>query len=102
MSNDKAIDVSAESGDEELLLDIDERDLTLGDLDSLEEVTGELPETGLDGIPRTKMLIGLALVALRREDPAATVADARAVKLTQLNVGDDAAEEGGGEVGPTE
>lgn len=82
----------------EVTLDIDEKDLTLGDLEALEEVTGEIPETGLEGIPRARMLIGLALVALRRKDPAATVADARAVKMTQLNV---AAEEAA-PVGPTE
>lgn len=69
---------------EVLELDISEEDLTLGDLEALEEVTGPIPEDGLEGLPRTKVTIGLALVALRRKDPAATPADARAVKVSSL------------------
>ena len=89
-----------EQGTAEVLeLDISEEDLTLGDLEALEEVTGPIPEEGIEALPRTKVTIGLALVALRRKDPSATPADARAVKVSSLKQSD---EEAPAEVNPTD
>lgn len=84
-----------------LSLDLDS--LTLGDLEAMEEALGTLPadfsEAGLKaaGVGRSKMVVALALVALRRLDPAATLADARRLPVDALETKGDAAE-----VPPTE
>lgn len=74
---------------ERLQLSID--DVSLGDLEEFEEYTG-MPFTMIDqvqaliesGQMTTKLLTGMALLALRQDNPDATIEDAKRVKITQL------------------
>lgn len=86
MTDEKQIEIS-----------LDEDDLTLGELEILEEVVGQLDS---ENVSQAKMTVALTLVALRREDPSATVEDARAVKVSRLVRADEA--EVSSAVGPTD
>ncbi len=72
-------------------LQFSEADLTVGDLEDIEDYTGQ-PFTGLnvDGNGNTnlsaKMLTALIWVTQRHEDPEFTVEQARQVKVTEIEV----------------
>ncbi|MGW0523050.1 hypothetical protein [Crossiella sp. NPDC003009] len=57
-------------------------DLTVGEIDTIEEVTeAPIDAVGQPGARKGKFLLAVALVVLRRTNPAATLADAASVKL---------------------
>lgn len=73
--------------------------LTLGDLETIEEVTGEPTGDWIRQIadaqrradkakqpfsPDAKTLLAIVLITLRKTDPAATLADARTVRISTL------------------
>lgn len=90
-----------QDGAAELVLDLDEENLTLGDMEAIEDVTGPIPEGGLQEMSQTKVTLALALVALRRDNPRATLEDARAVKISQIAVPDGDEGEAAAEGDPT-
>lgn len=91
------------------VLAINPDDLTLGEMEEFEELSGRplakmlqgdivkgedgRPVLGKDGKPtrevdvRTKDLIALVFLAKRREDPAFTLDDARRIKVSELQLG---------------
>lgn len=82
----------AKKTDEPKVLHVSFDALTYGDLEALEEAIGVFPvnEDGFDqsAIPKSKMMTAMAFVALRREDPDATLADARGLPVGSVVVGD--------------
>lgn len=73
---------------------IDPDDLTLGELEDFEDLVGRpldevLADAGKDGKPRisAKVLKAFVLIAGRRTNPDMTEADARAVRVSQLELG---------------
>ncbi len=70
-------------------LTIDLDDLTLGDMADLEDVSG-LSLSGLNlKKPPLKLMPALVWIQLRRADPSYTYEQARAIKLTDLEVAGD-------------
>jgi len=69
----------------ELTLDVDE--LTVGDLDVIEDMTGVSFEEALDllGKMNTKAIIAFVFVLGRQRNPDFTIEDARATKLKALS-----------------
>jgi len=65
--------------EEKIEITLDEGELTIGDMEIIDEVAGGL--TG-DSVSELKMTLALVLMALRKQDPEATLDDARAVKLS--------------------
>lgn len=74
-----------------LQLDMDQ--ISIGDLEDFEEYTGQT----IDQIDKAitgqkvsmKVLTGVALLALRQDNPDATIADAKRVKISELMGGAD-------------
>lgn len=91
------------------VLAINPDDLTLGEMEEFEELSGRplakllqgdivkgddgRPILGKDGKPmreidpRVKDMIALVFLAKRREDPAFTIEDARQIKVSELQLG---------------
>ena len=72
-------------------LRLDENELTIGDLEDFESITGQTFESlrpGKDGSVAmdAKMLKALVFIVKRRADPAFTLDDARDVRVTELEV----------------
>ena len=63
---------------------IDSDRMTLGDIETFEEMTGERLETLEDGRPSGKALVALVYITKRRDDPNYTVEDARKVPVSDL------------------
>ena len=71
----------------ELSVDLDA--LTYGELEILEEVLGYIPgeeDGGFDAVPRSKMVVALAVITGRRTNPDLTIADVRGMKLGEIVV----------------
>ncbi|MGO1050743.1 hypothetical protein [Crossiella sp. CA198] len=67
-------------------------DLTVGEIDTIEEVTdAPIDAVGQPGARKGKFLMAVALVVLRRSNPAATLADAAKVKLDLAGTPDPSA-----------
>ena len=73
-----------------LHLTLDLETFTLGELEDLEEATGmgweEVVERVERGNPSVKMLTAVLWIVRRRDDPAFTLADARATRITAVKV----------------
>ena len=68
-------------------LHIDPDDFDLGELEDI-ETYAEVPITEiLSGAPTAKALTAMVWVRLKRDDPAATIEDARKVKPADCEVG---------------
>ena len=63
---------------------IDSDRMTLGDIETFEEMVGERLETLEDGRPSGKALVALVYITKRRDDPNYTVEDARKVPVSDL------------------
>lgn len=75
--------------DETIVLDLDR--MTLGELEAIEEVAGaDAVVAMMAGRMTAKALIAVAYVVKRRDDPAFTLEDARALKVLALKQPDDA------------
>jgi len=92
------------------VLAINPEDLTLGEMEEFEELSGRplakmlqgdivkgedgRPMLGKDGKPlreidpRVKDMIALVFLAKRRENPDFTIEDARGIKVSELQIGD--------------
>jgi hypothetical protein len=69
---------------EEITIDFDE--LTLGDVEQLEEIAGpEAADRALEGKVGGKALVALAYITLRKTNPEVTLDDVRKVKVAALN-----------------
>lgn len=82
-------------------LAFDPNDLTLGELETFEEVCGKpfaeaLPASGAakDWVPGIKEIVALTYIIKRREDPEFTLDDARNTRIGELELF-------GGDVRPT-
>lgn len=72
-------------GEPELTVDLD--DLTLGDLDEFEDISGQTFDQAQEGRFRSiKALIALVYLTKRKADPAFTLDDARNAKVTSLRL----------------
>lgn len=61
-------------------------DLTLGDIEEVEQYAGvPLATLGDDKAVKGKLLIGLAFVIKRKEDPKFSLADAKAMSMKEIN-----------------
>jgi hypothetical protein len=61
-------------------------DLTLGDIEEVEQYAGiPLASLGDEKAPKGKLMIGLAFVIKRRENPKFTLADAKAMSMKEIN-----------------
>jgi len=71
--------------DEELAFDINT--LTLGEVETMEEIVGRdvMRELG-QGTPSVKTLLALVYVIKHRDNPAFTLDDARALRVTAVKV----------------
>lgn len=73
-------------------LDLDPNDLTIGDMEDFEDVTGSRLDELLgtrngDGVKFTaKQLVAFVWIVTRKSNPAFTLDDARATKITDLEV----------------
>lgn len=67
---------------------IDMDRLTLGEIETFEEMVGVFPDTAeqLAALPKAKMMLALGLIALKRVDPNATIDQARLLEIDQLDV----------------
>ncbi len=75
--------------DETIVLDLDR--MTLGELELIEEVAGaDAAQLMMSGRMTAKALIAVAYVVKRRDDPAFTLEDAKAMKVAALKQPDDA------------
>lgn len=75
--------------DDTIVLDLDR--MTLGELEAIEEVAGtDAVVAMMAGRMTAKALIAVAYVVKRRDDPAFTLEDARALKVLALKQPDDA------------
>lgn len=71
-------------------LNIDPEDLTIEELELLEDSIGASFESVFsDGAPKAKALRVLTWIALRRTNPEATLEEAGRYKLGDLNLGTD-------------
>lgn len=69
--------------DDEIVLDLDE--MTFGEMAMIEEVAGvEAVERMMAGRMTAKALIAVVYVVKRRDNPAFTIEDAKAIKVTAL------------------
>ncbi|MBM7770897.1 hypothetical protein JOD54_001101 [Actinokineospora baliensis] len=58
-------------------------DLTVGEIDDIEEVIGaSIDSIGAPGARKGKFLLALALVMKRRDDPTYTIEQARGLRIT--------------------
>ena len=64
---------------------IELEDLTLGEAEELETLTGITLESIARGKPPVKVLTALLYLVNRRDNPAFTMDDARAIKIAQLD-----------------
>lgn len=77
--------------------------LTMGDIETFEDYTGgsladlakfaDLDPENPASMPPAKVLTGMAFLAIRRSDPAATIDTARAMSLAELMAAVQGAEE---------
>lgn len=76
---------------EEEVLEFDVNDLTLGEIETLEEIVGGdvLRELGR-GTPRAKTLLAVVYVIKQRVDPDITLDDVRRMKVSALRIGGQA------------
>ncbi|MDP9388183.1 MAG: hypothetical protein M3Q48_09810 [Actinomycetota bacterium] len=77
-------------------LTIDPDDLTLGEVEQLEELTGKPLGEMFNGAISAKAATALVYVIKRREDPAFTLDDARAFKIGGLNIAGESDPTNGG------
>jgi len=64
----------------------DWEDLTLEEIEFLEEYTGlSIDSMDIDGRPKGKLLVAMAYIARRRDDPDFTVEQARKMKIREAN-----------------
>ena len=66
---------------------MDLQDLTMGEIEEIEELAGESIATALasTGTARTKTLIGIAWVQRRKTDPTFTLDKARKLTMRDIN-----------------
>lgn len=69
-------------------LRIDVNDLTLGEVEVFEELSGQSIEDLMGGSITTKALLALITVTQRRENPDYSMDDARRVKISELEMRD--------------
>ncbi len=80
----------------ELTLNVN--DLTFGELEEIETITGKgVNEMLLNGQPNATLLVAMVWMALRKDDPNLTLDDVRAMSFGELNGISD----GGGAPNPT-
>jgi hypothetical protein len=69
-------------------------EMSYGEMETLEEIIGMFPtsEEDFDRIPKAKLMIALAFISLRRDDPEVTLDDVRALPAgsIQMDTGDEA------------
>lgn len=71
-------------------MDLSLDDLTIGDLEEIEQITGQSSDKILNGgMPSAKALKAIVFVTHRKQDPDFTLEDAAAVKVTSIDIGDD-------------
>ena len=87
-----------------LTIDLDELvdDLTLGEVEDIEAITGRsishvISKAGITGTA----VLALVFVLKRRKDPAYTLDQARALRFADVDLATVAAEANGGRPGPT-
>lgn len=68
-------------------MDINLDDLTIGDLEEIEDVVGETSDSIFKGTPSAKALKAIVYVICRRENPEFTLEDAAKVKVSDLSGG---------------
>lgn len=79
---------------------IDPDDLSLGEVESIEEILGQpFSQVFVNGGVSAKAAVALVYVVKRRDDPAFTLDDARSLKIGSLDFGQAADPTNGG--GPT-
>jgi hypothetical protein len=73
------------------VLEFDVNDLTLGEIETIEEIVGHdvLRELGR-GTPGVKTLLAVVYVIKRRSDPDVTLDDVRGLKVNMLRLGGQA------------
>lgn len=72
------------------VLAVNLNDLTIGDLEDFEDIVGVSFEDAQAGSFRSvKAIKALVFLTMRRDNPAFTIEDARAFKITALNLGDE-------------
>lgn len=79
-------------------MDIDFDDMTLGELEAIEEMSGVVM-SAVGTTPPAKVLTAAACVVMRRTLPEFSLEEARAIKVRALNLGQS--DEEGGEPDPT-
>lgn len=68
-------------------ISFDANELTLGELEELEDITGRPVSSELGrGQPSAKTLTALVYIFKRRQDPAFTLEQARALKVSEFKV----------------
>lgn len=73
-------------------IEVDFEDLTLGELEDIEEMSGVVM-ANVGGNPPAKVLTAAACVLMRRTTPDFTLEDARAIRVKALNFGGTTGEE---------
>lgn len=72
-------------------------EMTYGEMETLEDILGSFPTTEEDfeSVPKAKLMIALAFISMRRDDPSVTLDDVRALPAGSIKMEAD-------EVDPTE
>ena len=81
----KAEDTSAEP--EKISLTIDIEDLTLDEVEEIEEITGESLDN-MAAVRKGRMLKALAFIILRRDRPDITLEEVGAMKMGEIDLGE--------------
>ncbi len=76
-------------------LSFDLNELTLGDVEDIEEITGVSYSDIEWTKPSIKLMKAMVLVSERRKNPAFTIDDARGVKITEIRVAESNPTDGG-------
>ena len=65
--------------------------LSLGELEIFEDVAGGFPDTeeALEEMSKSKLILAAGLICLQREDPTATIEDARKLEFGQIEMIED-------------
>lgn len=72
------------------MINLNLNDLTLGDIETLEDIAGaDALQALLSGNPGGKLLVALAFIAKRKDDPAFTLEQARSLPLTAFELESD-------------
>ena len=69
-------------------MDININDLTLGDLEEIEDVAGKPASALFDGGMSAKTMQAVVYVLKRRGDPEFTIEDAKRIKVTEFGATD--------------